>query len=149
MNDHGHLLASTIALVVVAYYLQDLVAAHPQEFLIFTGGYYFSLLYLSPDLDVKSEPLKRWGLLGVLWLPYTHLIRHRGKSHQAVVGFVGRLAYLGGIVFLFILLIQWWAGIRFDPEPALRFASENRHLMLIALGGAWAGSLMHIVEDRI
>ena len=32
-------------------------------------------LYLSPDLDLKSKPFKRWGVLRLLWIPYQKLIR--------------------------------------------------------------------------
>ena len=68
-------------------------------------------LYLSPDLDLKSKPFKRWGVLRVLWMPYQKLIPcHRHwLSHGVVVGSIIRLLYLAAL-----LLPLWFAfpGLR-------------------------------------
>ena len=43
-------------------------------------------LWLSPDLDTRSRPSKRWGWLAVLWWPYRRLVRHRGwMSHLSLI----------------------------------------------------------------
>ena len=57
-------------------------------------------LMLSPDLDLRSRPYKRWGLLRWLWIPYQKLIpRHRHwLSHGVIVGSVVRLVYLAAWV---------------------------------------------------
>ena len=55
-----------------------------------TGG-----LWLSPDLDTRSNALRRWGALGFLWWPYRRLIPHRSLwSHGPVLGTIARLAVL-------------------------------------------------------
>ena len=52
-------------------------------------------LYLSPDLDTRSNALRRWGVLGFLWWPYRHLIPHRSLwSHSPVLGMSMRLGVL-------------------------------------------------------
>ena len=52
-------------------------------------------LYLSPDLDTRSNALRRWGVLGFLWWPYRHLIPHRSLwSHGPVLGMSVRLGVL-------------------------------------------------------
>lgn len=56
----------------------------------FVGGW-----FLSPDLDLKSRPFLRWGVLKALWIPYQEWIPHRNwKSHAPIVGTVIRMAYV-------------------------------------------------------
>ena len=38
-------------------------------------------LWLSPDLDVQSRALKRWGLLAWIWWPYRRLVPHLSLIH--------------------------------------------------------------------
>lgn len=60
----------------------------------FLGGY-----WLSPDLDIKSRPFLRWGVLKVIWLPYQRFIPHRSPlSHAPVLGSLIRLIYLAALV---------------------------------------------------
>ena len=55
-----------------------------------TGG-----LWLSPDLDTRSNALRRWGPLGFLWWPYRLFIPHRSLwSHGPVLGTSARLGVL-------------------------------------------------------
>jgi uncharacterized metal-binding protein len=68
----------------------------------FSCGLAFSMVFLSPDLDLaRSGPMRRWGRLAFLWWPYAKLFRHRGISHHVLWGPVTRLVYLalvaGGI----------------------------------------------------
>ena len=52
-------------------------------------------LWLSPDLDTRSNALRRWGALGFLWWPYRLLIPHRSLwSHGPVLGMSVRLGVL-------------------------------------------------------
>ena len=52
-------------------------------------------LWLSPDLDTRSNALRRWGPLGFLWWPYRNLIPHRSLwSHGPVLGTSVRLGVL-------------------------------------------------------
>jgi uncharacterized metal-binding protein len=71
------------------------------------GGY-----WLSPDLDIKSRPFLRWGILRFIWLPYQRFIPHRSPlSHAPVLGSVIRLLYL--VVFLSPLwLFPGWQQIQ-------------------------------------
>lgn len=56
----------------------------------FLGGW-----FLSPDLDLKSDPWKRWSVLRFIWIPYQRFIPHRNwKSHAPVIGSLIRLLYL-------------------------------------------------------
>ena len=52
-------------------------------------------LWLYPDLDTRSNALRRWGPLGFLWWPYRLLIPHRSLwSHGPVLGTTARLGVL-------------------------------------------------------
>ena len=52
-------------------------------------------LWLSPDLDTRSNALRRWGALGFLWWPYRLLVPHRSLwSHGPLLGTTARLAVL-------------------------------------------------------
>ena len=49
-------------------------------------------LWLSPDLDTRSNALRRWGPLAFLWWPYRRLIPHRSFwSHGPLIGTATRL----------------------------------------------------------
>ncbi len=79
-HDRAILFASPLVLVVGCYQfgLELGIIAGASHFL---GGY-----WLSPDLDIKSAPFQRWGILKIIWLPYQRLIPHRNwKSHAPVL----------------------------------------------------------------
>ncbi len=64
-------------------------------------------LWLSPDLDTNSKPLKRWGFLKILWRPYCKLIPHRSMlSHGFLIGTSLRVIYLLITVGIFILILD-------------------------------------------
>lgn len=53
-------------------------------------------LWLSPDLDLKSDAYFRWGPLRGFWLPYVKLMPHRSLfSHLPVLSDLIRVIYLG------------------------------------------------------
>ena len=59
-------------------------------------------LWLSPDLDTRSNALRRWGYLSFLWWPYQRLIPHRSLwSHGPVLGTTARL----GVLFTWCLIV--------------------------------------------
>ena len=115
------------------------------------GGLAFVVggLWLSPDLDTYSKPLKRWGLLQGLWWPYRKLIPHRSLfSHGPLIGTGLRLAYLMSWTGLLLMLLQplgcpaplsltkeLHQQLRLNPQPILAVllgleASVWLHLIL-------------------
>ncbi len=110
-HDRSILFASPIVLSVGGYYwgLEIGIIVGASHFI---GGW-----YLSPDLDLKSLPWKRWGLLKFIWIPYQKFIPHRSPlSHAPVLGSAIRLLYLGALVsplwaiFPGLQQIQWAIG---------------------------------------
>ncbi len=107
-HDRSILFVSQVVLVVGCYQfgLELGIIAGASHFL---GGY-----WLSPDLDIKSRPFLRWGVLKIIWLPYQRLIPHRSPlSHAPVLGSLLRLAYLAAWLFPLWLIfpdlqrVQW------------------------------------------
>lgn len=59
-------------------------------------------LLLSNDLDVRSKPYRRWGVLRFIWWPYKRLIPHRHwLSHAPIVGTSLRILYM--VLLLYIV----------------------------------------------
>ena len=113
------------------------------------GGFAFLVggLWLSPDLDTRSNALHRWGPLAFLWWPYRRLLRHRSVwSHGPLIGTTGRLLLLAAWLWCLLTVIpgaDWstclgWITRWFQAQPQQTLA------MLIGLeASVW----LHLVLD--
>ncbi|WP_321420536.1 metal-binding protein [uncultured Methanomethylovorans sp.] len=72
--------------------------------MVFSACYLFATFFLSPDLDTKSRPYKRWKILRILWWPYRIMFKHRGYSHNLVLGPLSIILNLVLIAVVIILL---------------------------------------------
>jgi uncharacterized metal-binding protein len=72
--------------------------------LAFSASYLFATFFLSPDLDTKSRPYKRWKILRILWWPYRIMFKHRGYSHNIVLGPLSIILNLVMIAVVIILI---------------------------------------------
>ncbi len=95
-------------------------------------------LWLSPDLDTRSNATRRWGWLRWLWWPYRRGLSHRSVlSHSPLLGSTGRLLYLA----LWITLLSWLLQPLGAPSPAAMgegvalLWQRQRPLLLAALTG--------------
>ena len=107
-------------------------------------------LWLSPDLDTRSRPTRRWGPLAVLWLPYRRLVRHRGwLSHLPVLGSSCRLLYLGLWLLLLGLALQpvGWPGPREMLSTVATLWQQQRPLVVAMLAGLEASAWLHLIQD--
>ncbi|MFM8525183.1 MAG: DUF2227 family putative metal-binding protein, partial [Cyanobacteriota bacterium] len=116
------------------------------------GGLAFLIggLWLSPDLDTRSNPTRRWGPLRWLWWPYRRLLRHRSLlSHSPLLGTAGRLLYLAALGLALCLL----AAPLGAPSPAdclswlLGLWRQQRGLSLAILCGVEASAWLHLLQD--
>jgi uncharacterized metal-binding protein len=124
------------------YLLANGTISYP-SFAAFVGSYLFSMLFLSPDLDLsQSRAFRRWGIFRWLWIPYARLFRHRGLSHRLILGPLSRVLYLTAIAWAFWFLLSL-LGLRISPAaPPWR--------VLLAIGfGLYLPNLTHILADRI
>jgi len=107
-------------------------------------------LWLSPDLDTRSNATRRWGPLRLLWWPYRRWLPHRSVlSHSPVLGTAGRLLYLGVLVIFISLLLMPYGS----PGPDTLFNALQQHwvgrkaLVVAALVGLEMSSWLHLLQD--
>jgi len=115
--------------------------------LIATASCWAGGLWLSPDLDTRSNALRRWGALGFLWWPYRRLIPHRSLwSHGPVLGTSVRL----GVLLTWCLIVTM-AVPALSPAMLLAALQQLTHqhpqeliALLVGLeGSAW----IHLILD--
>lgn len=75
----------------------------------FSCSYLFATFFLSPDLDTKSRPYKRWKMLRILWWPYRIIFKHRGVSHNMILGPITIL--LNFVLMLIVLTLLAGVGL--------------------------------------
>jgi uncharacterized metal-binding protein len=107
-------------------------------------------LWLSPDLDTRSNATRRWGPLRLLWWPYRRSLPHRSIfSHSPVLGTAGRLFYLGLLVMFISLLLMPYGS----PGPDQLMNALQQHwvdrkdLVVTALAGLEMSSWLHLLQD--
>ncbi|MCP9809811.1 DUF2227 family putative metal-binding protein [Cyanobium sp. HWJ4-Hawea] len=113
-------------------------------------GFLLGGLLLSPDLDTRSNPTRRWGPLKLLWWPYRSLLSHRSLfSHSPLLGSGLRLAYLLAMLLMICALLHPWGAP--SPESVLRGIHQlwlqQRPLAIAALVGVEASSWLHLIQD--
>ena len=107
-------------------------------------------LWLSPDLDIHSEPVKRWGILQLIWIPYRTLIPHRSFfSHGPFIGSALRISYLILIYFVIALII-----LKFDYKSVfslsnqfIKLTEHYRKECIVILLGIESSALLHLIKD--
>ena len=126
--------------------------------LLVSGGFLFSGLILSPDLDLKSRPFKRWGWLRWIWIPYQKVMHHRSIfSHGPIIGTTLRVLYLScWVVFFSVLGLMLVQLFRNEPNPGQGFARDigrslinYRAEVLALLVGLELGAMSHSLSDWI
>lgn len=136
-------ITTLVSILTVVYYLSTwpetgAFARHPDinEVIAFSVSYIFATFYLSPDLDTKSRPYKRWKMLRILWWPYRIIFKHRGFSHNMILGPLTILLYLTVIVLALLLL----SGVGLQNIPI--------RIVIAATTGIVLSVEIHIISDR-
>ena len=120
----------------------------PRQITLFVSAYLFSMILLSPDLDLSdSRATRRWGRLRWVWKPYALLFRHRRLSHHLVWGPMTRILYLAlwGAVLVLVLhrtsalgSLSLRATLKETIGLALGlFLPNAEHVLLDRLGSSW------------
>ncbi len=110
----------------------------------FVGAYIFSMLLLSPDLDLaKSDSYRRWGPLRWLWAPYAAAFKHRRISHHPLFGPITRIGYIGllALVGLFVYALVGGGATARLVLPI--------DLLLSVLAGLYLPNLIHVFADGL
>ena len=104
-------------------------------------------LWLSPDLDTRSNALRRWGALGFLWWPYRRLIPHRSLwSHGPLLGTTVRLGVLLTWCLIATLAIPALSPAKLlaELQQLMRQHPQEFIALLVGLeGSAW----IHLILD--
>jgi uncharacterized metal-binding protein len=101
----------------------------------FVGGW-----YLSPDLDLKSRPFLRWGVLKSIWVPYQNSIPHRHwLSHAPVIGSVVRLFYLAA----------WLSPLLLIPSIHRGLLSIGWEWLIAGFIGVELSAMNHLILDGL
>jgi len=122
----------------------------PMGIVVAAAAFLIGGLWLSPDLDTRSNATRRWGPLRLLWWPYRHLLPHRSiLSHSPVLGSAGRLLYLGVLVMFVSLLLMPYGSP--GPDWLINVLHQSwlnsRPLMVAALAGLEMSSWLHLLQD--
>lgn len=112
---------------------------NPQAATLFAAGYLAGVYLLSPDLDTRSRSYRRWGPLRYIWLPYILIFKHRGLSHNPVIGPLTRLLYLGALIIGITSLLNIAL-----PTPSIPPLNTALFLLL----GYWTPSVVHWLVDK-
>ncbi|MBD2742997.1 metal-binding protein [Coleofasciculus sp. FACHB-1120] len=124
--------------------------------LIVSGGFLFSGLMFSPDLDLNSRPYQRWGWLRWIWIPYQKSLRHRSIfSHGLAIGTIVRSLYLAcwlflvGLLILGILQLVWGVGWTWQvvANQAQRSLTQYPAEWIALFVGLELGAMSHSFSD--
>ncbi len=130
---------STFLLLLLRYPILTLVQAGA-----FVVGYFAGTVFLSPDIDTKSEASKRCGLL---CYPYRKLSKHRGLSHHWFWGSITRVTYLFIIISLVIIILRVWSSE--SMGVVLQYIMIYKLEIALIFVGLFVSNLFHILLDKV
>lgn len=137
-----HRLFNYVVFIIIAGFLYNIIFSlfELKQFITLCAGFYVGTDFITPDLDINSRAIKRWGRLKVLWYPYMWLFRHGQSSHNIVFGGVVRLLYITLIIlFLYYLIFH-----------ALPHESMIQTVyVLIFLSGILSANALHVILDML
>ncbi len=109
------------------------------QFLVLVAGFYIGTDFVTPDLDIESRAINRWGPLKVLWLPYKWAFTHGQSSHNIFYGAVVRVLY-------FSLVIAGIYNIAFKAIPQVAIPAV---FLYILLAGIVLANILHVMLDML
>lgn len=125
--------------------------APPSTRAAFTLAFLVGTFFVTPDMDLAEKNVRaksNWGLLGLLWVPYGLMFKHRGLSHSWLLGPLTRLAYLVllGLGALYLLsALGPTFGYSFSVEA--RVFGNWQPIALGALAGYYLSQWLHLAAD--
>jgi uncharacterized metal-binding protein len=141
MPDYNtHRVFNYLAFLVISVLLFKLqvVITDVKLFLALGVGFYVGTDFITPDLDIESTAIKRWGRMKVIWLPYKWLFKHGQSSHNILYGAIVRIIYFSIIIFaVYYLLFR-----SLPPETMI-----SSIYVFIFLIGIIIANALHIILD--
>ncbi|MCZ7393256.1 MAG: DUF2227 family putative metal-binding protein, partial [Candidatus Methanoperedens sp.] len=126
--------------IVALLYVWKIPVISLKQLLVFVAGFYIGTDFITPDLDIESTAMKRWGKLKILWLPYKWIFKHGQSSHNIVYGAVVRILYISLIILgVYYLLFK-------SLPPETMFSSIH---VFIFLSGIIIANALHVILDSL
>jgi uncharacterized metal-binding protein len=139
-NAHRIFNYSLFVTIVALLYVWKIPVISLEQLLVFVAGFYIGTDFITPDLDIESTAIKRWGKLKILWLPYKWIFKHGQSSHNIVYGAVVRILYISIIIFTVYYLL-------FNSLPP-RTMFSSLHVFIFLIGIIIANAL-HVILDSL
>lgn len=126
--------------IAALLYVWKIPVINLKQLLVFIAGFYIGTEFITPDLDIDSTAIKKWGKLKILWLPYKWIFKHGESSHNIVYGTVVRILYISIIIFsVYYLLFN-------SLPPETMFSSVHVFIFLI---GIIIANALHVILDSL
>lgn len=97
-NAHRIFNYTLFVIIAALLYVWKTPVINLKQLLVFIAGFYTGTDFITPDLDVESTAIKKWGRLKILWLPYKWIFKHGQSSHNIVYGAAVRIVYISIII---------------------------------------------------
>jgi uncharacterized metal-binding protein len=110
------------------------------QFIVLVAGFYIGTEFVTPDLDVESRAINRWGPLKVLWWPYMWMFKHGQSSHNIFYGAVVRVLY-------FSLIIAGLYYLIFKTVPT--DITIPAVFLYVLLAGIVLANALHVMLDML
>lgn len=139
-NTHRIFNYTVFIVITVLLYTLNLSVIDLKQFIVLVAGYYLGTDFITPDLDIESTAIKRWGKLRILWLPYKWIFKHGQSSHNIVYGAIVRILYIGLIILgIYYILFK-------SLPPGTVIPSDYVFIFLI---GIMIANALHVILDAL
>ena len=114
------------------------------------AGYLVGTFWMNPDLDIKSNPYRRWGFLRFMWIPYQKLKHRSIWTHGYVIGDMIRYLYLTVWIMVGAGLMSILTGLPYATyiDNIQGFAIQHKLTFLSFIVGNMLSSTAHILTDH-
>jgi uncharacterized metal-binding protein len=140
-NTHRRFNYAVFVIIAALFYIREIVFFDPAHLFIMGAGFYAGTEFITPDLDIESRAIKRWGSLGTLWIPYKLLFKHGKSSHNIVYGAIVRVLYIG-----LIILGVYYLLFRALPSNIIFLPFDY---VLIFVAGIMIANALHVMLDML
>lgn len=125
--------------VAVILYFKGVSFLDMYQFIVLAAGFYIGTDFVTPDLDVESRAINRWGPLKVLWLPYKWAFAHGQSSHNIFYGAIVRVLYFSLVI----------AGIYYLIFKTIPLVAIPAFFLYILLAGIVLANALHVMLDML
>ncbi len=140
-NTHRRFNYAVFIIIAAVFYFRDLIFFDVVQFFLLGAGFFAGTEFITPDLDIESRAIKKWGAFSVLWLPYRLLFKHGKSSHNIVYGAVVRLLYIG-----IIIIGVYYLLFRALPSNMIFLPFDY---VLIFIAGIMIANALHVMLDML